>query len=243
MVPPDLADLRAALEQVELEFADTSEERHVERLTVTTAIVSEALHRIGCVAMLVGGGAIEFYAPEAYLTQDVDLVVEGPPGTPIRERLSTIFELLGFTKLSGRHWERGGMLVEVPGHTIEDPYIRVAVGAYQLNVVRLEVVLVGRIVEFDQTGHTGHAAQAILLLRAVGDTLNPELFTRLLQREQVESAYVALSTLAASGINITDAILRDTHDRLHSRGRYATGYIQEGSDFQEESSEDNPSHS
>lgn len=44
MVPPDLADLRAALEQVELEFADAGEERHVERLTVTTAIVSEALH-------------------------------------------------------------------------------------------------------------------------------------------------------------------------------------------------------
>lgn len=231
MVPPDLADLRVALEQVEREFIDAGEERHVERLTVTTAIVSEALRRIGCIAMLVGGGAIEFYAPEAYLTQDVDLVVEGPPGIPIREQLSTVFELLGFAKLSGRHWEREGMLVEVPGHAIEDPYIQVAVGDYQLNVIRLEVVLVGRIVEFEQTGHTGHAAQAILLLRAVGDTLNPELFARLLQRERVESAYVALSALAASGINITDTILRDTHDRLHSRGRYAPGYIQESSDF------------
>lgn len=62
--------------------------------------------------MLVGSGAIEFYASETYLTQDVDLVVERPPGTPIRERLATVFELLRFMKLSGPHWERDGMLVD-----------------------------------------------------------------------------------------------------------------------------------
>jgi hypothetical protein len=49
---------------------------HVERRALAAAIVSEALRARGLEATLVGGGAIEFYAPGAYATCDIDLVVE-----------------------------------------------------------------------------------------------------------------------------------------------------------------------
>ena len=49
---------------------------HVERLALAAAIVSEALRARGLEATLVGGGAIEFYAPGSYATTDIDLVVE-----------------------------------------------------------------------------------------------------------------------------------------------------------------------
>jgi hypothetical protein len=216
---PILADLHAALDGVERDFGTAEDARHVERLTLTAAIVSEALRTVGCRTLLVGGGAIEFYAPDAYLTRDVDLVVEDPSGAPVRERLATIFDALGFAKLSGRHWERNGLLVEVPGHRIEDPFVEVAVGSYRLNVVRLEVVLVGRVVEFDQTGHTGHAAQAVLLLRAAPEALDRTLLRQLVRQERAERAFAAIEELASSGIVVTDAVLRDLHERLRARGR------------------------
>lgn len=214
-----LADLRTALDGVEQEFGTAEDDHHIERLTLTVAIVSEALRAVGCRTLLVGGGAIEFYAPDAYLTRDVDLVVEDPSGAPVRERLATTFDALGFTKLSGRHWERNDLLVEVPGHRIDDPFIEVTVGPYRLNVVRLEVVLVGRVVEFDQTGHTGHAAQAVLLLRAAPDALDRELLQTLVRKERSERAFATLEDLAKSDTLVTDAILRNLHERLRAGAR------------------------
>ncbi|HXC25920.1 MAG TPA: hypothetical protein VNU46_08390 [Gemmatimonadaceae bacterium] len=228
-----LADLRTALATVEREFLHVGDERHVERLALTTAIVTEALRRVDYRAVLVGGGAIEFYAPDAYLTRDVDLVVEGPPGVSVRGRISEVFDALGFVKLSGRHWERGGLLIEVPGHRIDDPYREIPIGPYHLNVIRLEVVLAGRIVEFEQTGHTGHAAQAVLLLRALRDTLDMPLLETILRRERAEQAFVVLDDLATSSDAVTDSVLRDLHEKLHSRGRYAPGYLHEAGDPQE----------
>ena len=48
---------------------------HVERLTIAAAVLSELLQQHGMVATLVGGGAIEFYAPGVYTTSDLDFVV------------------------------------------------------------------------------------------------------------------------------------------------------------------------
>jgi hypothetical protein len=69
---PTVAELRDLL--------DTSlrgERPHVEKITVASAIISEALRRNGMEATLVGGGAIEFHASDVYSTNDIDLVVEG----------------------------------------------------------------------------------------------------------------------------------------------------------------------
>ncbi len=224
-VPAENADLVRALETVEQELDLANKAQHVERLTVTAAILSEALGRAGFTTMLVGGGALEFYVPSNYSTSDVDLVVEGASGSPIRERIAEVFAALGFAKLKGRHWERAGILVEVPGHHIDDPFIDRRVGPYHLRIVRPEVLLVEREVEFDQTGDTGHAAQAIVLLATLAKSLDSALLEQLVQRERVADVHRELGTLAASGAKVTDPLLRDLRDRLHGRGRYASGYI------------------
>jgi len=79
------------------------------------------------------------------------------------------------------------------------------------------VVLVGRLVEFDQTGHTGHGAQAALLLQAVGDSWDGALLRDLLSRERCGNVFGAIKRIVDSGQPVSDALLRDTWDQLRGR--------------------------
>ncbi|HEX6039254.1 hypothetical protein [Longimicrobium sp.] len=65
-------ELRAALLQ-----AWRANTPHVERLVGAAAVLIHALAQAGMRATLVGGGAIEFHAPDSYATTDIDFVVEG----------------------------------------------------------------------------------------------------------------------------------------------------------------------
>jgi len=69
------------------------------------------------------------------------------------------------------------------------------------------------------TGHTGHAAQAVLLLRAAPEALDRTLLRQLVRQERAEHAFAAIEELASSGIVVTDAVLRDLHERLRAGGR------------------------
>lgn len=149
-----LDDLRGELDAVLTDAAVSEPASHPRLHTLACAIISEALRRHGMEATLVGGGAIEFHAPGVYFTDDLDLVVEPRTVTPHRTLLTAVFTTLGFIE-SGRHWVRGGLFVEVPGSYLEDPFEEYPVGPYTLRVVKKEAVLVGRLVELDQTGHTG----------------------------------------------------------------------------------------
>lgn len=75
----------------------------------------------------------------------------------------------------------------------------------------------GRLVEFDQTGHTGHGAQPALLLQAMGDGWDQALLEDLLSRERCGTVFAALKRIVESGEPISDALLRDTWDRLRGR--------------------------
>lgn len=48
---------------------------HAKRILKAATIVEEAIRREGLEATLVGGGAVEIYAPGAYTTTDIDLVI------------------------------------------------------------------------------------------------------------------------------------------------------------------------
>lgn len=185
-------------------------------MTLLVASISEALRRRGMVATLVGGGAVEFYAPEGYVTYDIDLVVEADKGALDRAALNTVFGDLGFVK-QGRHWVRDDVYVEVPGSYLEDPFEQHRVGPYTMRVVRPEVVLVGRLVEFDQTGHTGHGAQAALLHQTLKDSWDETLLGDLISRERCGNVFDAIRRVVDSGQPVTDALLRDTWDRLRGR--------------------------
>lgn len=219
----ELGDLRRELDAILVDPAFSDATAHRKRLTLACAIISEAFRRCGMLATLVGGGAIEFHAPGVYVTDDADLVVEARSGGPNRQRLHEVFGALGFAA-SGRHWVRDGFFVEVPSSYLEDPFNEIPVGPYVLRVVKKEVVLVGRLVEFDQTGHTGHGAQAVTMMRAFAGEMDRPLLDRLLRRERAGKVHAALRELAASDQRITDEVLRDTWDRLRGRAWNAASH-------------------
>lgn len=211
-----LHDLKSGIEAIISDDLLREPAAHSERMTLLVATISEALRRRGMVATLVGGGAVEFYAPEVYVTYDIDLVVESASGVLDRGRLDVAFSDLGFTR-QGRHWVRDDVYVEVPGSYLEDPFEQHQVGPFMMRVVRPEVVLVGRLVEFDQTGHTGHGAQAALLLQAIGDSWDDALLRDLLSRERCGNVFGAIKRIVDSGQPVSDALLRDTWDQLRGR--------------------------
>jgi hypothetical protein len=192
----------------------------VRRSARATSIVIDAFDRRGLRATLVGGGAIEFHAPAAYATDDVDLVIEQRFVPTFRADLAAVFAALGFTR-RGRHWVRDGMFVEVPGVWMGDPVEEYQIGAHRLRVVRPgpEVVLADRIVGFRHWRYTGYAAQAIAMLGAFGDAIDEDWLRDRLRREGAEDAYDALLALQRSGERLHDADFEALLDSLAPNSR------------------------
>jgi hypothetical protein len=202
------SDLRAILDH-----ALHTDMPHVERLAIAAAVISELLRRHGMVATLVGGGAIELYAPGVHATSDIDLVVEG--GT--RTDLDAVLVAFGFER-RGRHWVLEDLFVEVPGNWMSDPVDVVSVGSLSLRVVRQEVVLADRIIGFKHWRTTAYGAQALALLQVLGASLDDRLLRARLRAEDAEDAYDVLRELADSGTTIGEAELEAVLRRLHEQG-------------------------
>lgn len=206
-----LDDLRRHLD----ELLRSPEESHVERLTIATAIISEALRTRNLEATLVGGGAVEFYDPGGYTTSDIDLVVERrDPDVRVREGAEEVFRSLGFES-RGRHWVRDDLFVEVPGTHLSDPAEMFEVGPFRLRVLRKEIVLGYRIVGFKHWRYTGYGAQALDMIAAFGEDLDEELLRSFLRNEGAEDALEALRELAASERPVDEKLLREVLHRLH----------------------------
>lgn len=216
MPAPDLADLRARLG--ELAAADPARDpiRRVKQRAAAAALLSEAFRRAQFRVTVVGGSAIEFHAPGAYVTDDLDLVVEGTQVAPSREILDAIFRALGFASRT-RHWVLGSLFVEVPGHVMDDPAATYDVGGYALRLARPEVLLADRVVGFKHWRYTGYGLQALTLLAALGDNLDHAWLEQRLRREHALDAYVALRRLRAGNKSIDeralDALLNHLEDR------------------------------
>jgi len=197
--------LRRALDE-----AWNSDREHAERLVLVTAILQTALREAGMVPTLVGGAAIEFHAPGAYTTTDIDLVVE----RRTREEIHQVLTALGFTKPT-RHWVRGDLHVEVPGSYMADPTDDVEIDRFILRVVRKEVVLADRIVGFREWQHSAYALQAMDLIRAFGSELDEDPLRDHLRREGAEQYFEPLRRLALSGRKINEQKLRQIWRRYH----------------------------
>jgi hypothetical protein len=213
MTGSDLSNLRRMLDAI---VANQGLQPHATRLALVTAALSEAFRRSECRATLVGGGAVEFYVPGVFTTDDIDLVIEGVGRLPDRPLLDAVFSALGFHKMPDRHWSRDDLFVDVPGMLIEDPVEETQVGAYRLRVVTREALIVGRILEYDQTGSLPRAKQAILLLQRLEDRIDRRALMTLLRRERAAKAYVVLHRLAQqSELAITDDALIEAREQLH----------------------------
>ena len=153
-------------------------------------------------ATLVGGGAVEFYAPNAYTTTDIDLVVEGRT----RDAIDGVFTTLGMRR-QGRHWVRGDLFVEVPGDYLSEPADEFGFGPLTLRVIRKEYVLGDRIVGFRHWKYWGYGQQAIDLITAFGNELDEDVLRGYLRKEGSEDAFDLLRDVAASEGTLTERAL------------------------------------
>lgn len=180
----------------------TSERPHVERVVLAAAVIATALARAGMRATLVGGAAIEFYAPDAYATADLDFVVEGRNRAAIDEVLTA----LGM-QAEGRHWVRGDLYVEVPGSYLSEPADTVEIGPFSLRVIRMEYVLGDRIIGYRWWKYAGYGLQAIDMLAALGSEVDQTALRAHLRTEGAEDTYDLLLGFIASGAQPTTASL------------------------------------
>jgi hypothetical protein len=213
MTDIDLADLRPRLhEAATAELAGDPVQR-VKQRAIAAALVSEAFRRAGLRVTVVGGAAIEFHAPGAYTTDDLDLVVEGGGDPAARGELDRVFGALGFTP-RGRHWVLGTMFVEVPGRTMEDPAADYSVGDHTLRLARPEVLLADRVVGFRHWRYTAYGLQALAMLAAFGEVVDQAWLEARLRREDALTAYRALKDLHASGEVVNEGVLQELLERL-----------------------------
>jgi 5-formyltetrahydrofolate cyclo-ligase len=201
--PGDLAAL--------LQETWTSDRPHTERMIWSAAIIGTALHRAGMRATLVGGGAIEFHAPEVYTTTDLDFVVEGRP----RAEIDPVMRSLGLQR-RGRHWVMGDLYVEVPGNVMEEAVDVETIGPFELRVSRKENVLADRIIGFRHWKAWGQGLQAIALIRTFGGELDEKALRTALRKEGAEHAYGVLRKLADADEEVTTQRL-DTLWHKHYR--------------------------
>jgi hypothetical protein len=187
---------------------------HARQVAMITSIIGEAFEAAGMRVTLVGGSAIEVYAPGIFKSGDIDLVIESVSGSSHRERLDPVFAGLGFEK-SGRHWQRGDLFVEVPSQLMEDPSELVRVGHFPLRIVSKEILLADRVVGFKHWRHTGYGAQAIEMIAAFGSSLDQAILAPRLEQEGAADAFEELAALADSSASVPEQKLRELLERLH----------------------------
>jgi hypothetical protein len=213
-----LAPLREALDLLLAAGMAEDPVDHARQIAMVTSITGEAFEAIGMRVTLVGGSAIEVYAPGIFKSGDIDLVIEALSGTSRRSQLDPVFASLGFER-SGRHWKRGDLFIEVPSQSMEDPSELVRVGHFPLRIVSKEILLADRVVGFKHWRHTAYGAQAIEMIAAFGTQLNASILKPRLEKEGALDAFEALEALAGSAVTVPDATLQELLERLHRPDR------------------------
>lgn len=183
---------------------------HSKQIAVVAAILHCAFDNAGLISTLIGGSAIEVYAPGIFASGDIDLIVEARSSAgsaSVRERTGAVLAELGF-KQTSRHWTKGDLFVEVPSHSLDDPAETMHAGPFVFRVIAKEALLVDRLAGFKHWQHTSYGQQAIDMIAAFGDDLEVELLNERLEREDVADAFEALRKLAHSETSVTEEVLQ-----------------------------------
>lgn len=187
---------------------------HARQVALLVALLYQAFERVGMDCVLIGGCAIELYAPGIFKSGDIDLIIDpGGKRDGMRDRIGQVFERLEF-KPRGRHWVRGDLFVEVPAHSVDDPTDYVKVGSFVLRAIAKEALLVYRLVGFKHWKHTAYGQQVVDMLAAFGDDLRMDLLHARMKGEAVIDAFEALRDLANSSQLITEETLQSVLARL-----------------------------
>jgi hypothetical protein len=210
--------LRAALDLLVEAGVAADPVDHARQVAMVTSIVAAAFESAGMRVTLVGGSAIELYAPGIFKSGDIDLVIEAMKGPSQRDRLDPVFASLGFER-SGRHWKRGELFVEVPSLQLEDPSEVIRVGQFQVRILSKEILLADRVVGFKHWRHTSYGEQAIEMIAAFGAALNESELLRRLAQESAVDAFEQLRAMSESSESVTETSLQALLEQLHDPDR------------------------
>lgn len=210
-----MGNSRALIATLAAEGWSAKPERRAEQTATLMSALSEEFSSHGLRAVLVGGSAIEVWAPGAYVSDDTDVVVTGrPTGTPLPERAAAVLQSLGFVK-HGLGWEMGPLYVHVVGYDVHDPTTEIVLGSLRFEAVTPEVLLADRMIGFKHwPNSTAYGQQAIALLAALGDNLDEEWLRGRLRRDSAEDVLDALRGPMANGEPITLGQLELLQERL-----------------------------
>ncbi|MGA2164629.1 MAG: hypothetical protein ABSH36_09165 [Solirubrobacteraceae bacterium] len=150
-----------------------------ERTLAVVAVIEAVAAPLGIHPVVVGGMAVYFWtASDEFLTYDIDVVMEAP------DELAAKLAELGFARASdGRHWILEGteVLLEAPSSYLDTDAvvaeIKLRPGRTAKVLSRVDV-LIGRLDEFQTTGHEAPAQQALALLASLSPAETRDLDAR-----------------------------------------------------------------
>jgi hypothetical protein len=209
---PPLSDLRAEL----LRAAQTPD--RAERTLEVVAVVELVAAPMGIHPVIVGGMAVYFWtASDAFLTYDIDLVMEVP------ELLGSKLAALGFAKTAdGRHWLLEGteILLEAPSSRLDDGALVVDVtlpSGRTAKVLSRVDILIDRLDEFQATGHEVVGRQILALIGGIPE----EELADLEARAPTRRVTTILAAMRAMSQEIVAGRAIPSSDELHEIARTA----------------------
>jgi predicted nucleotidyltransferase len=153
-----------------LQQAEATEDKLKKQLYVAAAI-SGAFEERGVQAVLVGGAVVEYYTAGGYSTADIDMIL--PPIE--RQEIEAVMRGLGFERFEDyRHWlhPRTQIPVEFPpgplqiGHLLIQSVNEINIGKIKLKILKLEDILIDRLIMAHEWKDLQAQAQAEMLMYA-----------------------------------------------------------------------------
>lgn len=125
---------RLVLATLAAEGMSAEAEKRLEQTATIMSALTEAFRTRDLGVVLVGGSAIEVWAPGAHISDDTDVVVTGPSGASLHEQAADIMQSLGFRR-RGLGWELGGLYVHLVDYRMDEPTTTVELGSLRFEAV------------------------------------------------------------------------------------------------------------
>ncbi len=168
---------RAFVREIEAALRDRPRE---ERKLLLVGVLNRHLPE-GHEAVLVGGALVEFYTSGGYVTGDVDLIGD-------RDAILPLLEAAGFRKSARTWWNTDlELVVDIAGRDLRktEEVVHVEFAGYSIPTVRLEDLIVDRLLAAKYWKSRTDWEQAMLLLRAHRNRVDRAALKRKADRNDV----------------------------------------------------------
>lgn len=174
--------------------SSATELKRISRLPVTIqaielgALLTRLFEKQRIILTVVGGAAVQFYTQATYTTRDLDVILQGDDAKTVDEVMGS----LGFVRTTTyRHFEHAlfDFVVEFPpspievGHRVIDRVNLIETASGSVRVIRIEDILMDRIVAGVEWKDTASLAQARLLWLTNKDEMDLAYLTQFAKQE------------------------------------------------------------